>query len=163
MTGPGRNGRGIRCGKGLEELQTSSASTYRGDRQVEKCAFSARDTVLDRRSRQQIVRETKRNGAHLIQSPDMIGRQRNIDGGELVVELSAAARSDDRSSAFGADPGDGDAACVRTRLFCDRLQHVDDGGLLRRVLGVKQPATATTRSFRVVLMNSPRRDSDSPN
>jgi hypothetical protein len=70
----------------------------------------------------------------------MVARQRSFSGGEIVVELSAGARSDDWNHPFGPDPGDSDAARVRTRFFCDGLQHVDDGGLLRRVLRVKQPA-----------------------
>ena len=71
----------------------------------------------------------------------MVGRQRSFSGGEIVVELSAGARPDNWNRPFGADPSDSDAAHVRTRFFCDGLQHVDDGGLLRRVLRVKQSAT----------------------
>src|SRR5215207_4569667 len=78
----------------------------------------------------EVVREAELDPAGRVQACQLVCRQLQLKGGEVVLELLACAcaqdRHDRRAWLLGAYPGDRDLRCAGVPLSGDRVDDVDD-------------------------------------
>src|SRR5439155_12159633 len=91
-----------------------------------------------------VMRKPERHGADRVEAPQVLVTQLHSEGAEMVLKLGPRARPDDRQRALGCDPGDGELARGGARLRGDPFQRIEDGRLLRGVLGMEETTAHPT-------------------
>src|SRR5262245_15436889 len=86
----------------------------------------------------EVMRKPKLHGTDRVEAPQVLVTQLHTEGTKIVLKLGPRARPDDRQCALGRDPGDGALARGGARLYGNLFQCIEDGRLLRGVLGMEQ-------------------------
>src|SRR5712691_8637929 len=107
----------------------------------------------------EVMRKPERHGADRVEAPQVLVTQLHIEGTEIVLKLGPRARPDDRQRALGCDPGDGELARGAARLRGNPFQRIEDGRLLRGVLGMEEttahPRCRPISPLRYLPVNTP--------
>jgi hypothetical protein len=103
---------------------------------------------------QERIRKDRGNGAHLVESRDLLGGQLQMGCAQIVLELAATTRTDDGQRSLGGHPGDGHLPWRSVGLLRDRYGRVENPGALRAVLRLEhapaeplQPSGLATSVF----------------
>jgi len=81
----------------------------------------------------------RETGADFIEAAQLIFSEVNRQRRQVIIELSASARSENGNESLGSDPSDGDLARRSICFFCDSQQLVQYGRFLFRVLVMYDP------------------------
>ena len=99
-----------------------------------------------------VVGEGRRDSAHLVETSDLLGRQRRVRRRQVGIELLDGARSDDRERALGGNPSNRVLARRNAKLIRNCNKRIENGGALIGVFRLEDVSAETFASARHTLL-----------